>query len=84
MFNELEHYLSKLAKLVLYEDSDLDGLQFYFNNSLIKVDCGTGNTEIVEYELNREQFIETVKVVYMAAVNGKKIVFINELKDINL
>ncbi|ELQ74723.1 Component of the U4/U6.U5 snRNP/mitosis protein DIM1 [Trachipleistophora hominis] len=83
LFNELEYRVSKLAKFVIYEESELDGLQFYYDNCLIKVDCGIGNTEIIDYELTRDQFVEIIKVVYMAAVNGRKVVFMNELRNIN-
>lgn len=82
LFEKLEYYLSKMVKFVVYKRSEIDGLQLFFSGNQIKIDCRLGDNEILKSKVSENQLIEIVKTSYLAAANGKKMIYFRELNDI--
>ncbi|KAI8865678.1 thioredoxin-like protein 4A-like protein [Ramicandelaber brevisporus] len=59
----------------LYELYEPCAVMFFYKNQHIKVDCGTGNNNKIDWAINDEQeLIDIVDVVYRGASKGKGLV----------
>lgn len=59
----------------MYELTDPMSIMFFYKNKHIQVDCGTGNNNKINFELNSvQEFIDIAEVVYRGATKGRGLV----------